>query len=253
MVVADVKAIKQQRPRSAKAGAYNFPTVGYKWPGLYKEEQLVGNSGSLTGAQKLKHPLYFEYWSGVDCIGLVLNSLRYAERPNGMGDDGHSDNNPYWKEYGVIQRTPLPGVSLEDLVGEHNLHTYDGMYKINQEKFFSSDNSNNVFYWKRLPPTKGVVSNSDELIHKGDVAWYDGHISIVYSDRWGESIRKDEYDTHYDIIHANGSPNRTYALPGELPNDPDFARKVQIDSIGTAINSKTLKKPIGFGRIKVWE
>lgn len=47
-----------------------------KWPGLYSGNEY--NAGVAGGAT---HRYYHENWAGVDCIGLVLHALRYAERP----------------------------------------------------------------------------------------------------------------------------------------------------------------------------
>jgi hypothetical protein len=67
------------------------------------------------------------------------------------------------------------------------------------------------------------------------------------------SEQGETFGTVYDIIHANGTPQRIYSAEGLPPTVPEFARKVRIDSVGTAINSNVLNDPEIFGRLKLWD
>ena len=77
-------------------------------------------------------------------------------------------------------------------------------------------------------------------LKKGDLIRYgDKHVSIVHSDRWGESV----YDGDYDVIHAF-----SYECSNNCGDYP-WLRKVGI----TADNHPGLPASSGFGRIKLWE
>jgi len=82
-------------------------------------------------------------------------------------------------------------------------------------------------------------------LRKGDLIRYEGHVSIVYSD-------KPTDDSTYDIIHASGDEKICYSQLGQRDNCP-FNRKVVVNSISKDLKSKTLTKPAGFGRIKLWD
>ena len=87
-------------------------------------------------------------------------------------------------------------------------------------------------------------SDDKKFIHKGDIVQYSEHISIVYSDRWGESMYLNTLGTMYDVIHAYGISS--YDDDGDESTAPIFSRKVLItgENIGGT--------PSGFGRIKLW-
>lgn len=88
-----------------------------------------------------------------------------------------------------------------------------------------------------------------ELLKKGDLVRYGNtHVSIVYSERWGES----RYNGDYDIIHAYGQPRADINGDG---NPNEFARKVVITPNEMLLPDLTmsLSNPTGFGRIKLWE
>jgi hypothetical protein len=76
---------------------------------------------------------------------------------------------------------------------------------------------------------------------------YDGHISIVYSDRPDCS----DVACTYRIIHASGDRNVCYSQEGQ-PDNCSFNRKAIINLINENLKSDTLKNPIGFGMIKLW-
>jgi len=82
-------------------------------------------------------------------------------------------------------------------------------------------------------------------IHKGDLVSYDGHISIVYSERWGES----NFQTTYDVIHAYGNDEYLHrGLSRKI-----FSRKVLITGDVLPKKGGGTLEPVGFGRIKLWK
>jgi hypothetical protein len=85
----------------------------------------------------------------------------------------------------------------------------------------------------------GINENAIEKIHRGDLVSYPGHISMVYSERWGET----NYGGDYDVIHAFSwecSPQQCVVFP--------WLRKVGV----TANSHIGLSTPAGIGRIKLW-
>lgn len=89
----------------------------------------------------------------------------------------------------------------------------------------------------------GKTDRPKTKISRGDLVSYNGHISIVYSETWGESrFRSDYPESEYDIIHAFG--NRNY--------HNDFSRKVLITGNDIRNQRGEIIIPIGFGRIKLW-
>jgi hypothetical protein len=115
---------------------------------------------------------------------------------------------------------------------------------------------------KKLVNTYPIAAGTDEATNKkmkkvqylrrGDVISYEGHVSLVYSNKWGEhtwqtggiwSSKKSDWATrklNYDIIHAFGTP--LYKYDGE----EKFSRKV------TVTGDYTGSDPTGIGRIKLW-
>jgi hypothetical protein len=81
-------------------------------------------------------------------------------------------------------------------------------------------------------------------IKKGDLVRYPKHISIIYSERWGDSQFRGSLGIKYDIIHAYGE-EKGYDNDGLKSTPVIFSRKVMI----TGSNIQT---PTGFGRIKIW-
>jgi hypothetical protein len=208
-------------------GQYTSGDVAFKWPGLYNTEYLSSTSAS---------PYYYQYWSGIDCEGLVLNSLRYAEKP---------------ETYAAAQilsaknAKTITGVELAGICNDKDESQTAGCttrYKVSDAKGLSDTNTtrfwgeanHNVFY--HYLPKDGV-----SLIKRGDLVQYNKHISIVHSSRFGVS----EKEGKYDIIHASGTrcikkDEDNVCLPGK------FARKVLVTK------DSFPGKSIGFGRMKLW-
>ena len=136
------------------------------------------------------------YWSGIDCSGLVQWAVKNGKAV-APGLNITIPSPPTWQ-------------SSQDL--------------------FTDNNYNNVLYLAN-PSDPDESTKVQKKLKKGDLVRYSGHISIVYSDRWGEST----FNTDYDIIHAFG---------WDEYND-EFSRKV-------IITGNDITAPTGFGRIKLW-
>ena len=97
-------------------------------------------------------------------------------------------------------------------------------------------NKDLLYYWQ---PTDAKT----RLIHRGDVIQYNkSHISTVYSKKWGLS----EHGGKYDIIHA-------FSWECSDPNSQKCRKYPWFRKVGvTANNHRGLKKPSGFGRIRLW-
>jgi hypothetical protein len=204
------------------------------WPGLYKKSpapELFEEYASGTTTNEAAHKAWFEWekWAGIDCEGLALHGLRYAYRPEVYATEQQVEE----------QNTEIPGIVIGDVCNSANCAIKlpilsDGwqgaLLNINVTKFFNPANTGFLYQWQR-------TEDSQKLIHKGDFAHYDGHISTVYSERWGKTIfnTRDYPNINYDVIHAYG--NSLY--------HQDFSRKVIITGNDIII-------PIGFGRIKLW-
>lgn len=185
----------------------------FKWPGL-----IGGNNGEYDN--DVKGPFYFDYWAGIDCEGLVLNALSYAEKPEAyavaqmltaknakaipgvvlgqacIDDCSKKDANEICIERKACQADAWHSVTSSDVLGD-----------VNVRKFFKWTEKGNIHYWR---PSGKDEKNTTRLIKKGDVVHYNGHVSIVHSARWGDSINKTTFGTEYDIIHANGNEERQY-------------------------------------------
>jgi len=216
-----------------------------RWPGLFKKSPQPDNfeeyeSGTI-GHDNPAHKEWFEWekWTGIDCIGLTLQALRYAERPG---------------DYAVNQSIsdpvdlPVPGIRIADVCCRvdgtwGSLHHSDAepagtLYNTNVNNFFNQANRNLLYYWQ-----PAQVIGAERLIHKGDFIKYGStHITNVYSERWGLSQNNGDYD----VIQALGWECSNTTL--QCINYPWF-RKVGI----SANNHPALSQPSGFGRIKLWE
>lgn len=181
------------------------------WPGLINDEYDLwyddpNDPDDVFGIMAFAP----QYWAGIDCSGLVQRSV---ENGKAVAD-------------GLSITIPSPP----------NWRT--------SQQIVTENNYRNVYYLEN--PTE--PSDSLEVrkkLKKGDLVRYSGHISIVYSDRWGDSL----YDTNtypdieYDIIHACG----LNSYHGE------FARKVRITGNDIIGSSGNIIQPSGFGRIKLWQ
>jgi hypothetical protein len=81
-------------------------------------------------------------------------------------------------------------------------------------------------------------------LHKGDVVRYDGHVSIVHSN-------KPTVKGKYNIIHAYGIPKAD--LDNSIATPMEFSRKVLISPNDMKTSKGIFPRPTGFGKIMLWE
>ena len=219
-----------------------------RWPGLFKKspnpfpDDFEEYESGTTDHDNPAHKEWFEWekWTGIDCIGLTLQALRYAERP---------------RDYAANQLIsdpvdlPVPGIRIADVCCRVNgtwgsLHHSDAepagtLYNTNVNNFFNQANRNLLYYWE-----PAQVIGAERLIHKGDFIKYGStHITNVYSERVqivGNQIR-------YQIIHAYGAQAYQYPDWDMQSPLPIFSRKVMKTWQNITANLT------GFGRIKLWD
>ncbi len=158
-------------------------------------------------------PFTIDYWAGIDCSGLAQRSV----------------NNGRNVATGLNITIPLPG------------------NWIRAQDFFTNSR---VFY---ITLPEDIAVNLQERnrwlgkLRKGDLVRYDGHISIIYSNRPNCGTTT----CTYEIIHAYGTPR------ADLDNDPTtpmaFTRKVVITPNNMETSAGPFPNPTGFGRIKLWD
>lgn len=218
-----------------------------KWPGLIMDEEYFDWYNNTNRSDN--HHFYHEYWAGIDCIGLTLHGLRYAEDPR---RDHDNDGRNYAVEQMLTgaDDSAIPGVRVgnacisgdcQNPQSRVSVHTYRGMMDTNVERFFDAGNADLLYYWQR------TVANT-KLIRKGDVVRYGrAHISTVYSER-PQDCGDTGASCTYEIIHAYGGDSYKKIINGD--EQRVFSRKVCItpNDISTTINN-----PTGFGRIKLWD
>ncbi len=157
-------------------------------------------------------PFSIDYWAGIDCSGLAQRSV----------------NNGRNVATGLNITIPLPG------------------NWIRAQDFFTDSR---VFYIVLPEDTPTNLQERNRWLgklRKGDLVRYDGHISIVYSEK---PENCNDNICIYRIIHAYGSSSYQPINPQTgLDEGPRiFSRKVIItrQNIGS--------EPMGFGRIKLWD
>jgi cell wall-associated NlpC family hydrolase len=188
------------------------------WPGLYQKNEYTIDSTS---------PYYVKNWAGIDCIGLVQRVLQTSEAA--------------MKAAGYDQLSFVKG----------SINTTGGIAPITDERQIAWGIGAHGLYAEGEAAYKAITPV--QLIKQGDVVFYGNtegngtvkitHISIVYSDRWGDV---DVSGKNYDVIHAFGyeksnNPEKNLIYP--------WHRKVGV----TGNEHPGLGAPNGFGRIKLWE
>ena len=178
----------------------------YDWNGLYRDEYRSGVT-----------PYNPIYWAGIDCSGLVQRTSESAwEAVDNIINLLNPARNScqFFFSNGICNRNNYTPVITDDPSG----FTY------------------------LFGPGDGKTPNPLEKIRKGDLVSYAGHITIVYSEKWGIS----QHNGNYDVIQAFGwECQKATAFCASNP----WFRKVGI----TANNHVGLSIPIGFGRIKLWQ
>jgi len=178
------------------------------WPGLKENEYDLwyndpDDANDPFGDERY-HP---RYWAGIDCSGFVQWCVE-AGRQAADGMNITIPSPPRWRS---------------------------------SQKIFTENNSRNVYYLS-YPSDSNDRKELMKKFKRGDLLRYSSHISIVYSERYGES----DHNGDYDVIHAfswecsaNTQQCQTYP----------WLRKVGV----TANNHPGLGAPRGFGRIRLWQ
>ncbi|MDH3976787.1 MAG: Ig-like domain-containing protein, partial [Deltaproteobacteria bacterium] len=162
-------------------------------------------------------------WRGIDCSGFVTRTMQKS-----LSDLNNSGNTI---------------VNLSKVSNGSRLLAFDSSY--------APDNWGSQTFFTKSDMTyyqKGYKKDLVRKVKKGDLVRYGGHISIVYSDR--TSCPKNEMCS-YEIIHASGSDEVCYKVGRD--EECNFNRKVIVNEIKKGLKNNYLKKPKGFGRIKLWD
>jgi len=106
------------------------------------------------------------------------------------------------------------------------------------------------------PPSTRTYNFADvNRAKRGDLVSYQNHVAIIYctpsDDPTGECAGLKEGE--YKIVHAKGTTPQCYRVPNSEQPDCEFSRKVILTEIKEILTDATLKRPLGFGRIKLWE
>jgi hypothetical protein len=171
------------------------------------QTQLQSALGCSATNRLEARPFSPEYWAGIDCSGFAQMSIQ-------NGRDVASGMN--------ITIPPPP-----NWIGSQQFFTENGR----------------VFYL-----ANPIDGEERRMLHtklqKGDLVRYDGHISIVYSERPNCS----DIACTYRIIHASGGNCLDMNGNGSCDVGEPFNRKVGVNS-----TEYYRTRPIGFGRIKLWD
>ena len=219
----------------------------YKYPGLKKHENDSNKQYNLTGYStgdksqivyfNLLHasrttfllPQYkADYWAGIDCSGLVQRAINAADK---LGIPGASSAVPMLGDSGSYGQYTKTAVNTESLGCDQCVNDYS--YRISYDPEDAAPTLKNI--------------------KKGDLVKYDGHMSMIYSDRPTclptlNASGEEETACTYEIVHAyGGTPYQQLDENGKKVGDPIFSRKV----IKTKNNISS--EPTGFGRIKLWD
>ncbi len=154
-------------------------------------------------------PFSIDYWAGIDCSGLAQRSV----------------NNGRNVATGLNITIPLPG------------------NWIRAQDFFTDSR---VFYIVLPEDTPTNIQERNRRLsklRKGDLVRYDGHISIVYSNRPNCGTTT----CNYEIIHA-------FSWECSNVNSNTCRRYPWFRKVGVTTNGHPgLSAPTGFGRIKLWD
>ena len=163
------------------------------------------------------HHFFPQHWAGVDCSGFAMRIINAAD-PTITQNNGVPPIN-----------INVPNIAEAKYECNGGVRSYSNRLQVGD--FFVSNHVKNI----DLP---GIGDDERtrflKLLKKGDLMHYDGHISIVYSDRTTDA-------GYYEIIHAYGIT--PYVFPGTTKRL--FSRKVMVTRENIGI-------PTGFGRIKLW-
>jgi hypothetical protein len=187
------------------------------WPGLLRRE--LNQQGEYNSFR-------WDYWTGIDCAGLVQRANKTA----------------------VLQTKDLKLKSeITQLTGSANNNDHRG--RVLSTAFGTKNQACSVsVYGASYDPVL-------EVVRKGDLIYYNGHIAIAYSNKvnYRRVTREKKACNYYlfKMIHAYGGDYYTYPwdtfVDENLRNEYVFSRKVII-TYNNGIGS--IK---GFGRIALWD
>ena len=215
-------------------------TGSYRYTGLRQGERNIWHTYAAQQAAAgncnvvRNHKFYPVYWTGIDCSGFVQRVINAADPDITPGN-------------GV----PAVDVRVPDL-DDYQLICANGQISLPNrtwaEYYFGHFADRRVTHYEVYPSNQSDRLKRLKLLRKGDLLKYVNdsgtttHISIVYSERYGES----DHNGDYDVIHAfswecsaNTQQCQTYP----------WLRKVGV----TANNHPGLGAPRGFGRIRLWQ
>ena len=206
-------------------------SVANKYPGLYlweKNAYPYYYSEKNNDASKKDFPqLNPSNWAGIDCSGFVVRVMQVSlENLKVSGDY-------------LVQ---LPGIwNKKRLVlfneEEANKNWAADTFFRSQAQIDTTDGEKVMVNYQEYPKDdkKGQIKTAKSL-RQGDLVSYEGHVSVIYSDS--------DVNGNYQVVHAFSWE------PGEKDKVSfPWIRKVAV----TNNRHKGLGKPIGFGRIKLWD
>lgn len=196
------------------------------------------NGGAYTVAFNNvdEHKFYPDHWAGIDCSGFVQIMINAADPE--------------------ISASGLVGVDIESIPRIRLNPEVDSQPRQRSTRAYNNTFFNEINWNEPIPPN-GRISYVERIpargpgkvetlkkLRKGDMLKYGGHVSMVYSDRPNCTNN----DCTYEIIHASGSLCLDIDRDGSCANDEPFNRKVVTNS-----TQHYRTRPIGFGRIKLWD
>jgi hypothetical protein len=199
-------------------------TGSKRYPGLFESEQKNVSTSPQYSA--------FDYWTGIDCAGFVQR-LIMAGKQLALS--------------GLVCK--IPDLTEKDVNPVNHLD--DGGIK-SDEFFAGTYGPQRTTYW--ADPEDGQESvKLQKKLRRGDLVEYDGHISMIYSDRPTcvltlNADGEEQTTCTYEIIHAYGGDTYKKIINGI--EQRVFSRKVLVTPNDI---STTISNPTGFGRIKLWD
>jgi transglutaminase-like putative cysteine protease len=148
----------------------------------------------------------------------------------------HNYNPTYWAGIdcsGLVQRTVEAAKELNSIKEKINVTIPPVPEDMNVNLLF--DTNGRLYSFEKKLFRK---------LHKGDVVRYDGHVSIVHSN-------KPTVKGKYNIIHAYGIPKAD--LDNSIATPMEFSRKVLISPNDMKTSKGIFPRPTGFGKIMLWE
>jgi len=206
-----------------------------KYPGLYQWEWRVrGEAPAIYKTDTYERVEFSQLmpknWAGIDCSGLVTRAMQSSLETLKNGSEYFIQLAPIWSG-SLIQFN-------QDAAAEN--WASDTFFRTSVK----SDQGEKLMVHYLSDKSADTISK----LHKGDLIQYNGHVSIVYSDKTTCKDKTDASTCAYDIIHAYGwDTYQPLSDNGKKDGQPVFSRKV------IKTKQKITAMPTGFGRIKLWD